>query len=204
MGGVGSEQPVGFAYDNQDMNTEETFVEVESKGIVWLVAKSGRVRAPSHTTTYSRTRNGKTQTFTVSFKERDLTPCDDGNGYLEVSTVRDGKRFRVRVHRLVALAFVSGHQEGLTVNHKDGRKTNNDPQNLEWVSLSENTTHQWETGLVDCRGEKSGGAKLTSRQVVYIRRLLAEGVPAHALAVVAGVSMRTISLIRDGKRWASV
>lgn len=106
------------------------------------------------------------------------------------------------VHRLVGMAFVPGYEDGLTINHINGIKTDNRPENLEWVSLARNTQHQWETGLVDLRGEGQPGHKLTSKQVVYIRRLLAQGVPAHTLAVIAGVSDSLMALIRDGKRWA--
>lgn len=118
--------------------------------------------------------------------------------------MKDGRRTRERVHRLVALAFCSGAADGLTVNHIDGDKSNNVARNLEWVSLARNTQHQWETGLIDLRGEKSPMSKLTSKQVVYIRRLLAQGIPAHTLAVVAGVSHRMIGKIRDGTAWPTV
>jgi len=45
------------------------------------------------------------------------------------------------VHRCVALAFCKGYEEGLHVNHKDGRKRNNRPENLEWVTNAENVRH---------------------------------------------------------------
>lgn len=54
---------------------------------------------------------------------------------------------RVFVHRLVALRFVNGYQEGLVVNHKDGNKQNNMANNLEWVTRSENDLHAFRIGL---------------------------------------------------------
>lgn len=46
------------------------------------------------------------------------------------------------VHRLVALAFLGEPPfPGAVVNHKDGDKTNNTPENLEWCSCSENEIH---------------------------------------------------------------
>ena len=118
--------------------------------------------------------------------------------------MRHGKRIKQTLHRLVALAFCEGYEPNLTVNHIDGNKTNNAPGNLEWISLAKNTEHQWRTGLATGIGEEHCQAKLTTKQVVYIRRLLRQGVPAHALSIVAGVSAGAISLIRDGKRWAHV
>lgn len=178
-------------------------VRIESKGLSWLVYRDGTIAAPAHTTTYTRTRDGKEQTFTASFPQRNLSPCKTRNGYLEVYQMKHGKRVHHLVHRLIGMAFVPGYDPALTINHIDGNKQNNSPDNLEWVSLARNTQHQWETGLVDLRGENAPGAKLTSKRVVYIRKLLAMGIPAHTIAVVAGVSTSLIELIGQGKRWAS-
>ena len=53
---------------------------------------------------------------------------------------RKCKKF-IKTHIAVALSFVSGYQEGLIVNHKDGNKQNNTYENLEWVTASENQLH---------------------------------------------------------------
>ena len=169
-----------------------------------LVSSLGNVKCPEKKTTYTRTRLGKTATFTSTFKEKTLTPQVTKLGYLEVAAVHNGKRVRHSVHRLVGMAFVPGYAENLSINHINGIKTDNRPENLEWVSLSKNTLHAWETGLMDICGDKSPNAKLTSKRVAYIRKLLNQGVSAHTLAIVAGVSNSLIDLIRDGKRWADV
>src|SRR5690554_4475665 len=46
-----------------------------------------------------------------------------------------------------------------SINHIDGNKLNNSPENLEGVSLRENTKHQWETNLA-ARGSRCSYAKL--------------------------------------------
>ena len=178
-----------------------TVKQVESKGFSWLVCSDGSVRSPAHSSTYTRVRNGKPQTFTSSFKERVLTPCAGRHGYLEVSAAKQGRRVKHLLHRLVGMAFVPGFKDELTINHINGVKTDNRIENLEWISLAKNTQHQWEIGLVDLRGENHPGSKLTSKQVVYIRKLLAGGVPAHTLSVIAGVSCSCIDHIRDGVSW---
>ena len=69
-------------------------------------------------------------------------------GYVEVClTDNDGDRRSLLLHRLVAKAFCNREGEGLEVNHKDGDKTNNSAENLEWVEHGENLRHAYETGL---------------------------------------------------------
>lgn len=133
-----------------------------------------------------------------------LSPYKTKAGYLEVSTLYGDRRVKCLVHRLIGFAFVSGYEKGLSINHINGVKTDNRPENLEWVSLAENTRHQWRTGLVDLRGEKNPSVKLTTKQVVYIRRLYNEGIAAHTLAVIAGVSPSLVDMIVSDRRWKSV
>lgn len=63
-------------------------------------------------------------------------------GYKKVLIRDNGQGRTVFVHRLVALAFVPNPDNKPQVNHKDGNKTNNRPENLEWVTLDENMRHR--------------------------------------------------------------
>ena len=51
------------------------------------------------------------------------------------------------IHRLVAKYFCKGYKDGLIVNHIDGNKTNNNMNNLEWVTRSENDLHAFKLKL---------------------------------------------------------
>lgn len=54
----------------------------------------------------------------------------------------------ISVHRLVAVAFLGKpSDEKMTVNHKDGNRTNNCVDNLEWLSLADNIRHGFRNGL---------------------------------------------------------
>lgn len=132
-----------------------------------------------------------------------LSPHLNHAGYEVVAPKIGATRRKVFVHRLVALAFVPGYEEGLSVNHINGVKTDNRAVNLEWVSLARNTELQWRDGLVNLRGENHPGHKLTTEQVLAIKRLLESGASRTDLAILSGVSYATIKFIGDGKRWAS-
>jgi len=82
-------------------------------------------------------------------KERILKPRMQGLGlkYPVVSLCFNGKIHQVKIHKLVALAFISNPENKKTVNHKDGDKSNNHIDNLEWLTQKENVQHAWDTGL---------------------------------------------------------
>lgn len=71
-------------------------------------------------------------------------------GYLQVNLYKPhggGKADSGLIHRLVAEAFIPNPAKLPVVNHKDGNKTNNCADNLEWVTASENSFHAVRTGL---------------------------------------------------------
>ena len=79
---------------------------------------------------------------------RIISQCYTDQGYKRViATNSSGKPVTTRAHRLVAMAFVEGYREGLEVNHKNGIKDDNRPENLEWVTGQENVRHAVLTGL---------------------------------------------------------
>ncbi len=67
----------------------------------------------------------------------------DKDNYLSVN-LSMGSRSNTRqvfVHRLVAEAFIPNPENKPQVNHKDFNKTNNNADNLEWVTNQENCIH---------------------------------------------------------------
>ena len=69
------------------------------------------------------------------------------NGYVYQMLYKNGKPKLVRVHRLVAKAFLPNPNNFSQVNHKDGNKQNNSVDNLEWCDQSYNMKHAYENGL---------------------------------------------------------
>lgn len=67
-----------------------------------------------------------------------LIPYTSETGYLKVKLCENTIRKNERVHRLVALAFIDNPNKYSEVNHKDGDKTNNTVENLEWCTRQYN------------------------------------------------------------------
>lgn len=71
----------------------------------------------------------------------------DKDGYYRVVLSMNSKKTYIKVHTLVAEQFIGDIIPPNVVNHKDGNKQNNNIDNLEIVSIKENTIHAWQTGL---------------------------------------------------------
>lgn len=74
-------------------------------------------------------------------KGKILSPAKDKNGYLKVHLCYNGKHNIIRVHRLVAQAFLPNPDNLPEVNHKDEDKTNNNVDNLEWCDRKYNNNY---------------------------------------------------------------
>lgn len=130
-------------------------------------------------------------------------------GYREVVlTGPDGVKSSHRVHKLVLLAFVGPAPVGLECNHKNGVKTDNRLENLEWVTRSEQHLHRVHvlgSDALSCTnqsGEKNRSAKLTQSEVDDIRSMAATGRLYHReIAKMFGVNRQAIGKIVNHDRW---
>jgi hypothetical protein len=90
------------------------------------------------------------------------------HNYASVVFTKDGIKKSLRVNRLVALAFIPNPKNKCFVNHIDSNRLNNRIENLEWVTVKENSEHALKNGRVPI-GECSYFSKLTNEQAKYIK-----------------------------------
>lgn len=130
----------------------------------------------------------------------------DKDNYSKVNLKKNQKGKRYFVHRLVAAAFIDNKENKPQVNHINGLKKDNNIKNLEWVTLSENRRHAYDTGLqsgINRRGEKNNFSKVTKNQVIEIRSTYKKGVVTYKeLSEKFNISSTGIGSIIKRRSWA--
>jgi hypothetical protein len=160
----------------------EKWKDVEGWDGIYSVSDTGKIR------------NNKTGKLRKFRKEK--------LGYLSVDLWNRGFMKRLKIHRLVALAFIPNMDSKPQVNHKDGNKENNSVENLEWNTAQENSQHAYQTGLSQAiTGEKHGRSKLTELEAMFIK---SSTEPNKVLADEFGVSSRLVRKIKNNELWKNI
>jgi hypothetical protein len=142
---------------------------------IYMVSNLGEVRSLDGMTIK---RNG------VSFtrKGRILKSTPNGEGYHTVKLCRVGIQRSYKVHRMVAMCFISNFSEDLQVDHINGDRNNNRRSNLRMLSHQENSqahrkSHKGSTSKyrgVYSLGNKWGAAIKHNGKQVHIGRFSSE------------------------------
>ena len=122
----------------------------------------------------------------------------NSRGYRSVRLTKDKKRSIGSVHRIVASSFLDYCHEKIEVNHKNGLKSDNRVENLEWCNRKENVDHSIKYGLVNY------AKKLDEFKVLAIHTFFLSGKKVTEIANMYGISASTISEIVNKKTWKNV
>lgn len=172
------------------MSVAEIWKEIPETNGEYEASNLGRIRS------LGRWIEWKTRWGTIGrrWHEGQLMALIPHRGYL---VVKVGKSGTWGVHQLVARAFHGPCPDGYVVDHVNTIKTDNRPENLEYVTNTENVKRQYAKGLLSNLGETNGKAKLTKRQVIEIRM---SSESAGVLAARYGVSAGHIYNIRSARK----
>ena len=121
--------------DSEEEIDEEVSEEIEYEDELWKVIPEYEKYMVSN---YGRVKN----IFTDHVHKPGLR-----SGYESVHLIGKNEK-SIKIHRLVAFAFVKNDDPAIKkfVDHKDGNRLNNKADNLEWVTLAENTRRGYITG----------------------------------------------------------
>lgn len=114
-----------------------------------------------------------------------------------------GNRYKsYYVHGLVTAVFIGPCPTGKQVNHKNGIKTDNRVENLEYMTPKENMNHAYRTGLkISPKGKDHWKSKLDEKQAMEIINLHRAGVSPKEISKIFSISLSNISFIVNRKSW---
>lgn len=134
-----------------------------------------------------------------------LKPQSDSHGYQQVRFYAGAhdKWTHALLHRVVAKAFLDNPENKREVNHKDGVKSNNSLENLEWMTSKENAKHALDTKIyVKAKGSRHGMAQFIPQTVDLIRTFARYGIPRKKIAECLGLSGRhCVDWVLSGKTY---
>lgn len=131
----------------------------------------------------------------------------DSDGYKHVTTKVAGKNVRISAHRAVAISFLQKpSSDRVFVNHKDGNKSNNFVDNLEWCTAKENSNHAWSTGLIKPKfGVDTSNNKYEEVIIRRICSLIESGYRnKEIISLIPDIDRKLPSDIRAGASWKHI
>ena len=140
----------------------------------------------------------------ICLDKKEMKQYSDKDGYKQISIYHRNENKMFKVHRLVAEAYHLNPFNKPCVNHIDSNKSNNDFNNLEWVTASENLKHSYDANkrVSPMKGKKGMKIKI-SKEVLQISLdgfILKEFNSATHAYLETGINRQNICQCRCGTR----
>lgn len=174
---------------------EEVWKDIEGYEGLYQVSNLGRVKSLEKIVLNKGSKILKPEIILKTGFSRD--------GYPLTTISKNNKTRTFRINRLVAQAFIPNPENKDTVNHKNGIKTDNRVENLEWNTRSENVLHAYKYGLkISVKGEKHYASKITEKDALDIK--YNKGLSAKDAAKTYGITLSMVFQIRRGVKWKHI
>lgn len=175
--------------------------DIEEFNGAYQISSHGEVRSADRSV-LRKSKNGKEHILKIhgtKLKLR-LAGGKKKNGrYHQVMLSKNGAPYYRYVHRLVAQAFIPTVDGKKIINHKNGVKTDNRVENLEWSTMSENMQHAYDSGFMPTKiGPNS---KFDECDVLDMRSMYRNGIKIKDIAIRYDSRYATIWRIVKNKRW---
>ena len=183
-----------------EINLKKSLLNIE--GEIWLdidhikhnqISNLGRIKTKSRVIE-NNSKNYKRKSY---YKPRLKRLHIHKDGYVRYAISSDGVKFYGTAHRLVANHFIPNPYNLPCVNHKDGNRSNNVVENLEWCTYKENTEHAINTGALNNKGSNNKASKFSNKEIISIRKRIYGGDKSLDIAREYGVSRSTISRMKN-------
>jgi hypothetical protein len=176
---------------------EEIWKDIKGFEAIYQISNLGRVKSLKRSITHSYW--GK-----VNLSERIKKAFIDRCGYYSVMLHKESVKKSFSVHRLVALAFIPNENKKLDVNHKNGIKTDNRLENLEWMTRSENVIHSLKTRLkIPKNGNQVHNSILSKENAIKIK-YEHKDLTHKQIAKLYGIDSSLVSKIRRNLNWKHI
>lgn len=167
------------AFNLLDSNMDNTDVWVDIKGYegYYQVSNTGKIRSMNR---YIMQTHADGYLYQRFMKGKELSQKrSNGNDYriVQLSKGADSKSENYYIHILVAEHFIPNPQNKPTVNHKNGIKSNNCVDNLEWATQEEQNEHALLNGLhlINEKGQRKAKYELSDDMIISIYQDVLEG-----------------------------
>lgn len=179
--------------ENNNKEIIEIWKPIEGYEGQYEVSNIGRVKSLSRIA-YRDFRYKKHSALYI--KERIKKPYVLKNGYITIALIKNNKTNITYLHRIIAEAFIKKPIGCNIVNHKNGVKTDNRIENLEWCTSGYNNLH-----AIRNRLRKPANACLDEKNAIRIIEMRKQKLTHIEIARILKISKCTVRGFLSGNSY---